>query len=257
MRFAYFALTCVLSGTAAAFLACSGDDTGTTPGTSSSSSSTSSSSSSSSSSSGQTGDDDEEVDSGLKYAPPGCSNPGTPSCCLVHSTDYQKGAIAKSVPRDGVAGGGVAWATPEGAISEDGNFTTVTLEEGQESAYLALNDFKFDVPDDKATWGITVELKRQSIDGGVADATIEVLLDTAETPRNKVLKGTWPRLIVGTHHYGQEIDTWGTNLNPVNVRKTTFGTRIAAKRVEGITGPVFARVDTLKIRVSYCNADGK
>lgn len=250
MRFAFVASACFLIGTAL-FLACS-DDTGGTSTSSSSTSSTGGSTSSSSSGQSQGDDDEGEVDSGIKVAPFGCKGD---ECCILHNTEYQKATVAQSLPRDGVAQGGVAWATPEGAVSEDGSFATVTLLDGEESAFLALNDYKFELPNDKATYGITVQLKRQSADGGVEDATIQVILDTTATPRTKIYKEVWPRQIVGTHHYGQEIDTWGTDLSPSHINKTTFGTRIAAKRKEGITGPVLARVDSLKIRISYCNAD--
>ena len=245
MRFAYVvAVACIASGTAV-FLACSDDPPATPSGTS-----TSSSTSSTSSSSGQPpGDDDDEpeVDSGIKRAPNGC---------ILHSTDYQKAGKAESLPRDGVSGGGVVWTTPEGAISEDGNFAIVSLEDGQESATLVLTDYKFDIPADKATYGITVQLKRQSLDAGIRDSAIEVILDTNEIPRSKFVGSDWPRVIVGTHHYGQEVDTWGTDLNPPNINRTAFGARISAKRNPGVTGPVLGRVDSVKIRVSYCNPDG-
>ena len=255
MRFAFVAaLSCILAGTAV-FLACSSDTPANPPGTSTSSSSTSSSGSSgqgssTTSSGGEQSDDDEPQDAGPKRGNNGC---------LIHCTDYQKGTTAVSETRADAPNGGVTWEVPEGAISVDGNFAKVTLNDGQESAYLKVDDYNFTLRDDQDPYGITVELTRQSVDSGIIDSTIEVILDTKETPRTKYLspKNPWPRLIVGVHHYGQEIDTWGTTLGPKNVNAKTFGTRIAAKRMPGVTGPVTALVDALKIRVCYCNLDGK
>ena len=102
-----------------------------------------------------------------------------------------------------------------------------------------------------------MELKRQSADAGIRDSAIEVILDTNEIPKSKIVGSDWPRVILGTHHYGQEIDTWGTDLNPINVTKPTFGAKISAKRNPAVTGPVFGKVDSVKIRICYCNADKK
>lgn len=243
MRFAYVvALASVVTGTGV-FLACSDDPLVTPgPGTSSSSSSTTGSGSSGQQVPGDDDDDTGKEDGGPKRAPDNC---------LLECTEYQKAAIAKSVPRDGVPAGGVAWATPEGAISEDSNVATVTLEDGQESAALTLTDYKFAIPDDKNTWGITVQLKRQSADAGIRDSAIEVILDTKELSRSKFVAGDWPRKILGTHHYGQEVDTWGTDLSPKNLNVATFGAKVSVKRTPGVTGPVFGKVDSVKIRICY------
>ncbi|MBX3233199.1 MAG: hypothetical protein KIT84_20620 [Labilithrix sp.] len=251
MRFAYVAaLSCFAFLGTAVVIACS-DDTGTTPGGGSTTSSSSTSTSSGSSSGQQPGDDDDDEDptasdAGVTHAPDGCK---------LYSTELLKAGVAKSVPRGDVAGGGVAWETPEGAISEDGEFATVTLEEGQESAYLELSDYKIDLPDDKATWGVIVQLKRQSLDSGVEDVSINLVMDTEPPPTPKRFSKPWPRQIVGTHHYGARVDTWRTYLYPKNLRPTTFGPRLAARRMADVSGPVVAKVDSLKVQVWYCNAD--
>jgi hypothetical protein len=251
---AFFALSSI-AATGLVFLACSSDDTNpATPGTSSGSSGTHTSSSSGSSGTG-TGT------SGNVKVPEG-GTLSTDGTCIIYCSPYQKAGTIASVPRDGVANQ-VAWENPQGALEQDSNnLAKVTLSEGQESQFLEVTNFDFSsIGDDKQTWGIQVELTRQSDDGGAGDALIEVIIDGKQDKvRPKVLTlphdgglASWPRVQIGTHHYGQAVDTWGVDLNPVDVRKPTFGARIAAKRLPGITSaPVVASVDALRVSVCSC-----
>lgn len=235
------------------FLACSSDDTSpASPGSSSGTSGQASSGTNGSS--GNVGDGGVKVPEGGTLSPDGK--------CIIYCSPYQKAGKIASVPRDGVANQ-VAWTNPEGALQQDANnVATVTLAEGQESQYLEVTSFDFkDIGDDKQTWGLQVELTRQSDDGGLGDAIIEVLVDgQQDRVRGKQLVAEktggpqgWPRVQIGTHHYGQAVDTWGVDLNPSDVRKDSFGARIAAKRLPGITSaPVVGTVDSLKVSVCSC-----
>jgi hypothetical protein len=183
--------------------------------------------------------------------------------CIIYCSPYQKAGKIASVARDGVANQ-VPWSNPQGALEQDSNnVARVTLSEGQESQFLEVTNFDFsNIGDDKQTWGIQVELVRQSDDGGAGDSLIEVIVDGQQDKvRPKVLTSeqndggiaSWPRVQIGTHHYGQAVDTWGVDLNPPDVRKPTFGARIAAKRLPGITSaPVVASVDALRVSVCSC-----
>jgi hypothetical protein len=256
MRFAYVAALFLVATGTGVFLACSSSDATTNNASSSggSSSGKSSSGSSGASSGGNV------VDSGgFWYSPDGC---------VIHCTDHKEAGKAASAARSDKPGA-IAWSSPDQAIKADttgitdsAHMASVTLNDGDESEYLEVSNFDFsEVTDDKETWGISVELTRHSIDAGVADSTIEVTfvggLVDGGVPNSKVLDGVWPREIVGVHHYGQAIDTWGVDLNPIDVRPTAFGARVAAKRVPGVTGPVTAQIDALKVAVCYCNADRK
>lgn len=245
---AFFALVSIASGSVF-YLACSSDETPSSPGTSSSGSS----GKTSSGSSGQ-------GSSGSSGTEPAVTVPegGTLSLdgkCIIYCSPYKKAGKIESVVRDGVTATQVAWTNPEGALEQDTSLATVTLKEGEESQYLRVTNFDFsDLPDTNETWGIQVELTRQSDDGGVEDAIVDVLIDGQQDKQTgKVVKGSWPRIQIGTHHYGQAIDTWETNLNPSDVKKPSFGARIAARRRPGITSaPVIATVDVLKVSVCSC-----
>lgn len=68
----------------------------------------------------------------------------------------------------------------------------------------------------------------------------------------------WPKTQTGVHQYGQCTDSWTVDLNPVDVRKTTFGARLAVKRGEDAgTSTVTAHVESIRMLVCYCNPDGK
>jgi hypothetical protein len=257
-KLAFFALASVAAG-ALVFLAC-GSDTGATPGGSSGSSSSSGNNASSSS-----GNNGGEEDAGI---PDGATL--SPSGCLIYCTQPMKATKIVSLPRDPVPNDPedttpdqahqVAWTNPNGGLTQDSETATVTLAEGQESQWLAVSGFDFSsITDGRETWGIIVELTRQSDDGGVTDSRMEVIIDgQQDVIHNHPFQGSWPRVQIGTHHYGQAIDTWGANLNPSDVRKPTFGARVAAKRLPGITGgPVIATIDSLKVAVCACNEKGK
>jgi hypothetical protein len=173
-----------------------------------------------------------------------------PTGCLLRTTDYTIGAKAENVARTDVQNA-ADWSNPEGALSEDGNFATVTLAEGQESAELRVSGFGFAIPDTAETWGIEVELKRRAPDGGIEDHQINIEIEGKPT-RYKFVKGPWPTSIVGTHPYGQAVDTWGVDLFPADVNKASFAAKVSVKRAEDATGPVTAIVDSLKVAVHFC-----
>jgi hypothetical protein len=184
---------------------------------------------------------DASDDSGVKRAPTGC---------ILQSTGLTEGKKAESLPRSDVPNA-AAWANPSQAIASDAQFATVTLGEGQESATLRVSDFGFNVPATAETWGIEVELKRRAPDGGVADSRIDVEIE-GKPSRFKFMSSAWPTSIVGTHIYGQAVDTWGVDLFPADVNKPTFAATLTVKRAPGSSGPVTATVDSLKAAVNYC-----
>ena len=230
MRVAIFAALAV-SASAAVIIACS-DDTPATPGTS------------------DGGGGNDGGTSAETSAPEDAGGNRAPTGCLLKTTDYTIGAKAENIPRTDITGA-VDWTDVDGALSEDGKFATVTLADGQESATLRVSDFGFQIPDTAETWGIEVVLKRRAPDGGVEDARIDVEIE-GKPSRFKYMKTPWPTSIVGTHAYGQAVDTWGVDLYPADVNKTTFAAKLTVKRTADAVGPVTAIVDSLKIAVHFC-----
>jgi hypothetical protein len=177
--------------------------------------------------------------------------PQAPDGCYLVSTGYKSGKKAENLPRTDITGA-VNWTNVEDALEEDGKFATVTLNDGQESAELRVSQYGLDVPDDVDTWGIEVELKRRAQDGGVEDSKVDLVVPGKPTTF-KFLEGPWPRLIVGTHHYGQAIDTWGIDLFPSDVNKPAFAAKLWVKKApDAGPAPVVAYVESIKVAVWYC-----
>lgn len=182
----------------------------------------------------------QEVDSGAR----------APTGCPLTSTSFVSGAKAENVARTDVAN--IAnWTDVDGALAVDGKLARVTLADGQESAVLRVSDFRLDVPANAETWGIEVELKRQAPGGGIEDGKIEIEIE-GKPSRFSFIEGPWPKSIVGTHEYGQEIDTWDVDLFPSDVNRPSFAATLTVKRSPGATGPFTAVVESIRVAVYYC-----
>ncbi len=184
----------------------------------------------------------------------GYDGPVAPNGCRLKTTDYRSGAKAENLARPDNPNA-VAWSDVENALGEDGKVASVTLNDGQESAELRISEFGINLPDSVETWGIEVELKRQAPEGGVEDAKVTLAVDgkTDSEIDWKYVKGPWPRSIMGTHHYGQAVDTWKMDLYPKDVNTKTFAARLwVRKQADAGTGPVTANVEAMKVAVWYC-----
>lgn len=170
--------------------------------------------------------------------------------CPVKYAGPSPGTVATSVPRAGAAGA-VAWTTPEGALKVDGQFASAMLDNDQASEHLRVTGYGFALPPSVTIKGVVVQLKRKG-QNAIVDGNIELWLDGKPSDRPKFVASGWPTAI-GTHHYGQEVDTWGNDLTPELVGRPGFGTEIyATRRVDAGTGPVAAEVESLLITIWYC-----
>ncbi len=176
---------------------------------------------------------------------------GVDAGCPIKADGPRAGKTATSVPRPGVTG--IAWTAPENARDLDGQLARATLALGQSTEHLRITDFGFAIPASATIKGVEVEFKRQAGDTGIGDGNIELWLDGAASDRPKFLATSWPRTIVGTHHYGQAVDTWGNDLTPDVARKPGFGVEIYAIRQEDAgAAAIEARVESMRITVFYC-----
>jgi hypothetical protein len=164
------------------------------------------------------------------------------------------GTVVQSLPRETEAGATVAWTDLDSAKDTDGTFAKVTLAAGQESDELRITGFGFKLPPGVVFQGVTAQLDRQAPDGGIVDGLIYLVGVKNQVGRGKFIATGWPTSIVGTHHYGQDTDTWGMDLNPPDVETAEFGVGIWVKRSPDGSGPASAQafVDSIKIQVAYC-----
>jgi len=176
---------------------------------------------------------------------------GVDAGCPVKSDGPRTGKTAASVPRADAAG--IAWAMPENARQIDGQLARATLDLGQSTERLRITDFGFSVPASATIKGVEVEFQRQAGDTGIGDGNIELWLDGSPSDRPKFIATSWPRAIVGRHHYGQAVDTWGDDLTPALVGRPGFGVEIYALRQEDAgTAAIEARVESMRITIFYC-----
>jgi hypothetical protein len=165
--------------------------------------------------------------------------------CPIKSTGYKTARVITSTPR----GSNAEWKTPAGAEKEDGSYAEATLTT-DESALLMLSDFGFEVPTNTRTFGIEVELVRYAPQRGVVDGQINLHIE-GKPSRYKFIGGPWP-LPVGTHHYGQKVDTWGVDLYPADVNAASFAVSIWVKKGSDGTGTPIAAIDALRVQIHYC-----
>lgn len=234
-----FVGACILSASVFALFACSSDSTGTTT----------------TSDAGHGGTDGSTTnvltDAGKAVGDGGV----TPTGCTLIGTDAHAGKKAVSVPRTENPNG-IAWTNPEGALDVDGNVASVTIDDGQESAMLEITDFGFEIPAGYETWGMVLQLKRQTTTTGgvVQTAYVNVGID-GKTPGYKYDNDNfyWPTSIMGTHDYGQPIDTWGVDLYPADINASTFAAKLWVKKgTKSVAGPVTATVEALRVIVWVC-----
>ena len=170
--------------------------------------------------------------------------------CPVKYAGPNRGTIAVSVPRTGATG--IPWVNPTNALTVDGQYARATVTDGEQTELLRVTGFGFEVPSNVIVKGVVVELKRQG-DNAIVDGNIQLWLDGVASDRPKFVASGWPTKI-GTHHYGQEVDTWGNALTPELVGRAGFGTEIFAKRREDAgTGPAPAEVESLLMTIWYCD----
>jgi hypothetical protein len=170
--------------------------------------------------------------------------------CPVKYAGPNPGTVAVSLPRAGATG--VVWSNPANALTANGQYARAVVTDGEQTELLRVTGYGFKIPANVTIKGVVVELKRQG-DNKVVDGNIELWLDGVASARPKFVASGWPTAI-GTHHYGQEVDTWGNDLTPELVGRPGFGTEIWARRREDAgTGPVPAEVESLLVTIWYCD----
>lgn len=175
---------------------------------------------------------------------------GNDAGCPVKYAGPRTGTVAESVPRAG-ATGGIAWQSPQKALTADGAYAHADVDVNQQTELLRVTGYGFDLPPTVTIKGVVVELKRKGANE-IVDGNIELWLDGVASARPKIFASGWPS-VIGTHHYGQEVDTWGDELTPARVGKPGFGAEIWARRREDAgTGPAPADIESLIITVWYC-----
>ena len=185
------------------------------------------------------------------------TQPTNPQCATgFKTTGFKPGSVVESRARPG----GAEWTDLTNAYSKDGTFAKATLPDGtNETAQLVVSGFGFQIPANAETWGIEVEFTRHAPDAGIVEGKIEALVQN-KVGRFKFIgkadgsgaPANWPSKNVGTHHFGQQIDTWGYDLYPADVNDPKFAIGVYAVRENGKTGTLNALVDGMTVAIHDC-----
>jgi hypothetical protein len=223
--------------------------------------------------SGGCGDDpqDEPVDAGPSFAgndagssgssgnppPQDSGDPNKPTCATGFKTTGFRPPTASEIQ---VRPGGAEWTDLNNAFAKDGVFAKATLADGtNETSWLIVSGFGFNIPSTAETWGIEVQFVRQAPEGGIVEGRIEALVPNKVGRYKYIAKmdgsgapANWPSKNLGTHHFGQQIDTWGYDLYPADVNTPNFKIAVYAAREAGKTGTLTAIVDSINVAIHYC-----
>lgn len=154
-------------------------------------------------------------------------------------------------PSAAVNGSGVttAWSNPTNVYSSNNAYATASLE-SETSRELQATGFGFALTGCSSVDGIKVEIerKKQSLAGIIQDASVYLLIASADAGTNKASATTWPN--TDTYFaYGSASDVWGAAPTCAQVTASTFGVGIAAKETAGVLTTAY--IDHIRVTVTY------
>ena len=144
---------------------------------------------------------------------------------------------------------GNSWANVADAVNDDGNRATVGLSGSDESDYIVVTNFGFEIPEDETVNGIEVTINKShtNLFSYVTDLEVRLVQGGALVGSNRANFGGYPVFDVN-YTYGSSIDNWGLTLEPDDINDSDFGVAIASQRVFGFGGST-ARIDNVSISV--------
>ncbi|MCK5800425.1 MAG: hypothetical protein KAI47_24720 [Deltaproteobacteria bacterium] len=189
-----------------------------------------------------------------------CGGGGTVGVCGCAAT-AQVGPKSPSAGVNDQRWGIKKWTKPGAITAEDasGSSTTgaatATLYKGQANTnYLLATGFGLTVPSTALITGITVEVRRRSLQGtgDIVDDRISLVANDAVTALNRAKAAPWSGAWTYAS-YGAASDLWGRVWTPAEVNGTDFGVAFAARYVGG-AGNDRPWVDHVRVTVHYAES---
>lgn len=144
-----------------------------------------------------------------------------------------------------VAGGDTAWTDTANALDDDGDYASVTLNDGDLSDYLTLtNPASMDIPTDATITAVHFRIKREDTSNDVEDFEIKAVKASSRVGNNLAVGGAWPAT-AATQDYGGTL--LGTTWTPTDFG-TNFGLSIQIVDTD-------AGADTGRVYVAWCKVD--
>lgn len=150
------------------------------------------------------------------------------------------------------AGAGRAWTQPNDALTVGGEVSRVTLPaSGDESVFLVVQDFGFQVPAAAKVQGVFVAVLRRAPSGELRDRTIQLAPEGNPAGDNRAAESFYSSTLATTT-YGSDGDLWGQPLTPAVVNGAAFGVGIKVVRASSSGTEGVAEIDFVTIDIAYC-----
>jgi uncharacterized repeat protein (TIGR01451 family) len=151
--------------------------------------------------------------------------------------------------------GTINWSNPSNAQTSNSSRAIASLDDNQVSRYLKATNFGFSVPGGATINGIKVDVQRQAENSNrIKDNSVKIVkggnIGTANKANSADFWGTSDDYIT----YGSASDLWGETWTPADINATNFGFVFAAKKDTTSGNQYEARVNHIRITVSYTEA---
>ncbi|KKL66712.1 hypothetical protein LCGC14_2142230 [marine sediment metagenome] len=150
--------------------------------------------------------------------------------------------------------GTIAWLNPTNVFTSNDSRARAPLDDsGPQSHYLKATNFSFALTGCTSVDGITVEIERS--EGGldlpvVSDAFVKIVRGGTIGGTDKAAAGAWPTTDA-IQSYGGVADLWGLSWTCAQVTASNFGVAISAGCDCGFEEIEDARIDHMKITVTF------
>lgn len=160
-------------------------------------------------------------------------------------------SVGTATNTDGGGGTGTdPWLNPTNALAQDGTYTACTLSSNLDNSdYLDLTNFGFEIPSTATILGIKVEYDVYASATGVREDMIRLIKGGTAQGTNKSDEEDWP-LALRTERKGSSGDLWGSTFTPAEINATDFGVRFQILRVSSTSGRT-GYLDNARITVYY------
>ena len=156
--------------------------------------------------------------------------------------------------------GNVSWTNTVNSLFTDKNAATApkgSTPAEDDSEYLKVTKFFFDIPTDSEILGIKVykRIASPGTQGAVTDTRARIVKGGVIGTEDKSLSGSWVSEHVGgggvgTMIHGSKSDLWGEKWNAADINNNDFGFAFAAN-INRPGGALTATIYSIEIEVSY------
>ncbi len=145
-----------------------------------------------------------------------------------------------------------AWANLNNVLTPDNTYADANLIGGQNSDFLQVTNFGFNIPNSATINGIKVEIERKLQGCDIGDNEVMLIKNGVKQGNNKKIAGSWSTTESSWPYGGSLQDLWGLTWNPTDINANNFGVSLQVKSDLscGSTSST-GRVDNIRVTVDY------